>query len=188
MIALKRIFRYLNGTKNDALTYQKSEEMKIVAYSDASYAEDEGRKSTSGFVFFINGAALTWRSKKQNTVATSSMESEYIALSSAVKEAMWLMKFNTELNQSYTTINILEDNQACIKFAYDQTHSERSKHIDVRFHFVKEKIDAKIVKIIYCPTSEMIADSLTKPLDTIKFNKFKTAMLGTRKHSKTEQG
>lgn len=178
---VKRIFRYLKGTIDYALTYARGESNQAIGYSDASYAMNEDRKSTSGYVFLMNGTAITWRSKKQPIVTTSSMEAEFIALASATKEALWIRKLENELlNETNVPTVIMEDNQACIRFSRDYVHSDRSKHIDVRYYFIRERIERNEVKMIYCPTTEMIADALTKPLGPILFAKFASAM-GLRK-------
>jgi hypothetical protein len=96
---VKRIFRYLSGTRSHGLVYVK-DNSRLTGFSDASYAQLEGRRSTSGYTFIWNGAAITWRSKKQPIVATSSMEAEYIALSSAVKEALWIRKLLAEFKET----------------------------------------------------------------------------------------
>jgi hypothetical protein len=170
---VKRIFRYLSGTKDLGLTYTKDDE-KIVGYSDASYASMPDRKSTSGYLFIMNNGAITWRSKRQPVVATSSMEAEYIALASAAKEALWIRKIAMELHQQEEKMVIMEDNQACIKFARDAIHNDRTKHIDVRYFFVRDRVEKNQLQLLYCPTTEMLADMLTKPLGAILFNRFST--------------
>lgn len=170
-IKLKRIFRYLRGTSKLALTYSRKD-FKISGYSDASYAMNEDRKSTSGYAFMTNGACITWRSKKQPITTTSSMEAEFVALSSAVKEALWIRKLNIELLNDTEAVEVFEDNQACIRFSHDFIHSDRTKHIDVRYYFVRENVEEKKIKLTYCPTTEMIADVLTKPLGSVLFVKF----------------
>lgn len=176
---VKRIFRYLNGTRSHGLIYAKGGG-GLIGYSDASYAQTKSRKSTSGYTFKWNGGAITWRSKRQPIVATSSMEAEYIALASAVKEALWIRKLVQEFRVSQAPIAILEDNQACIRFSHDQNHNDRTKHIDVRYLFIKDRIELDQVKITYCPTNEMIADLMTKPLGPIQFNHL-VRLLGVRK-------
>jgi hypothetical protein len=173
---VKRIFRYLSGTRSHGLVYVK-DNSRLTGFSDASYAQLEGRRSTSGYTFIWNGAAITWRSKKQPIVATSSMEAEYIALSSAVKEALWIRKLLAEFKEGNTPIWINEDNQATIRFAYDSVNNDRTKHIDVRYMFIKDRVEREEVQLRYCPTSEMVADVMTKPLSSILFKKF-TKMLG----------
>lgn len=176
LTAVKRILRYLAGTRDYGLKYQKYEKA-LVGYSDASYAEQKDRKSTSGYAFLYGGAAITWSSKKQPIVAMSSMEAELIALTSTTKEAMWLRKLQTDLKQPKEAIQLLEDNQGTIQYAQDGTHNDRTKHIGVRYFFVQEKLANGEITVKYIPSTEMIADILTKPLGGNLHTKF-TKMLG----------
>lgn len=174
-IAVKRIFQYLQGTKNYAIHYQ-NRKIALFGYSDASYAETEDRKSTSGFVFMKNGGAITWRSKKQSIVSLSSMEAEYIALCDATKEATWLQRLEHDVEGIKESILILEDNQSTINTAKKEIFNFRTKHIDVRFHFVREKVEDGTIKINYCPTTDMVADTFTKPLGRVLFQNFRSGM------------
>jgi hypothetical protein len=172
----KRILRYLQGTKELKLNYSKKKE-ELYGYSDASYAEDtKDRKSTSGFVFMKNGGALAWKSKKQKIISLSSMEAEYIALTDAVKEGKWLKKFEVEVDRKDTTLVILEDNQSAIKTANNKIINDRSKHIDVRYHFIREEIESESIKLVYCPTEIMVADIMTKSLGKIAHERLRKSM------------
>jgi uncharacterized protein YlaN (UPF0358 family) len=171
---VKRIFQYLNKTKNMKLVYNSKE--GISGYSDASYApKSTERKSISGYVFMKGGGAISWRSKKQPIISLSSMEAEYIGLTSAIQEALWLRKLNEDFS-NYEKIIINEDNQSTIKLTENPINNDRSKHIDVRFHFIKERLDNKIMTLKYCPTQEMVADTFTKGLGRILFEKFNKKM------------
>jgi hypothetical protein len=161
----KRVMRYLNGTKELKLTYDKK--TTIAGYSDASYAEDKiDRKSTSGYVFMMNGGAISWRSGKQKIVTLSSMESEYVALTDAAKEGLFLKQLINEQqpNRINQPIIIYEDNQSSIKTAQNRIHNNRSKHIDVRHHFIREQVEMKNINVEYIPTTDQIADIFTKAL------------------------
>jgi hypothetical protein len=172
----KRILRYLQGTKQIKLIYKKKKE-ELCGYSDASYAEDKkDRKSTSGQVFMKNGGAISWKSRKQKIVSLSSMEAEYIALTDATKEGIWLKKMEKELNKENNILTIFEDNQSAIKTANNRIHNDRSKHIDVRYHFIRELIEEKKLKLVYCPTQNMIADIMTKALGKIAHERLRKAM------------
>jgi hypothetical protein len=163
----KRIMRYLKKTMDTKIIFKNLKE-ELQGYSDASYAADKkDRKSHSGYVFTMNGGPISWKSKKQPIVALSSMEAEYIALSEAAKEALWLKKLKDDLQENRNILTIYEDNQSCIKTASDVIRNERSKHIDVRFHFLRELVESKEIQITYCPTQQMIADMLTKSLGNI---------------------
>jgi hypothetical protein len=149
-----------------------------IGFSDASFAEETGRKSRSGYVFMIGGAAVSWFCKKQGPVALSSTEAEYYALSEAVKEAVWIRQLFNELGvplRQPTVIN--EDNQSTIAIALDPVHHQRTKHIDTRVHFLRQHIKEKRVELVYCPTEDMIADIFTKALPIKQHIKL-TGMLG----------
>jgi len=111
-----------------------------------------------------NNCAISWKTGIQKTIATSSTEAEYVALTLAAKEALWFQKLELELYGFNKPTIIFEDNQSAINIASNFLINEHSKHIDIKFKFIKELIENKKIEINYCPTSEMIADILTKPL------------------------
>jgi len=174
---VKRILRYLQSTKTMKIIYSNhSNDQQITGYCDASYAEDrKDRKSTSGYLFMKANGPISWKSKKQPIVSLSSMEAEYIALTSAAQEALWLKKLNKELEMEQIMI-IYEDNQSTIKTSKDEIHNQRSKHIDVRYHFIREMIKQKEIEVTYLPTDQMLADILTKPLGSNKVNQLTNGM------------
>jgi hypothetical protein len=179
--AAKRIVKYLWATRTTQLKYSKQTKPRLQGFADADWAgDDETRKSVSGFCFTLSGAAITWTSSQQSVIALSSCEAEYVALSTAAQQAIYLKNLmdsaNIQLDQE--PITILEDNQSCITLANDWIFRKRSKHMEVRYHFVRHQITEGKIKLLYCPTEEMIADTLTKPLEKQKFNKFKSALLG----------
>ena len=124
-----------------------------------------------GYIFYISGGAISGSSKRQATVALSLTEVEYMALSQATREAIWLRTLLAELNynQEHAT-TLFEDNQSAIALAKNPVHHVRSKHIDIQHHYIREKIESK--EIDFMSTDEMIADALTKPLARPKFSKF----------------
>jgi transposase InsO family protein len=160
----KRVLRYLKGTKDWKLTYKREDESKLISFSDASYAEEKGRKSRTGFVFLQGSGAVSWLSKKQEVVASSSTEAEYIALSRTAKEGKWLNILAQELGVSNVPITIFEDNQSAIKLAENHILNDRSKHIDVRYHFIREEVEKNNFIIQHIPTNFQTADILTKSL------------------------
>jgi hypothetical protein len=173
----KRILRYLKGTADLKLTFDKKN--KVVGYSDASYAEDKNdRKSTGGYVFNMNGGAISWKSQKQKIVTLSSCEAEYVTLSEAAKEAMWLRKLIRDVDnkKSESPIIIFEDNQSTIKTAKNPIQSERTKHIDVRHHYIRERVEEKKIEVKYVPTTDQVADLLTKSLGRVLHMKFTRAL------------
>ena len=159
--------RYLKGTKDYAINYN-GEGTDWCGYSDASYADDRSnRRSTAGYVFCLSSGAVSWCSKQQSVVALSTTEAEYIALTQAAKEAMWLRTLQRDLYP--LTLNsgpmlIYEDNQGAIALTNNPSFHERSKHIDVRYHYIRELVQANAICLDYCQTDQMIADALTKPL------------------------
>lgn len=182
--AVKRILRYLKGTQGLGLLYTKDGPQECIGYSDSDWAGDIGdRKSTSGYMFQMSGAAVTWRSKKQTCVALSTAEAEYIALASATQEAMWLRQLTTDLRMGPDrSMLIFEDNQSAICMASNPQFHGRAKHIDIKYHFVREQVKSGIVELKYCPSDEMIADMLTKGLSWNKFVKLRD-MAGLHEHS-----
>jgi hypothetical protein len=174
----KKVLRYLNGTRNLKLTFMK-ERRELIGYSDASYAEDKfDRKSTGGYLFMMNGGAISWKSSKQKIVTLSSCEAEYVALSDAAKEAIWLRSLakNIKKNLKDQPIIIYEDNQSTMKLAKNLIQSDKSKHIDVRHHFIREKVNEKRIELMYIPTTDQVADIFTKSLGRILHEKFTRAL------------
>ena len=173
--AIKRLLRYLKGTMNLKLTYRKTDMKYVEVFCDSDWAGDhETRKSTTGYMLFLGGAAIGWSSKKQQTVALSSTEAEYMALTQATKEAIWILRLVNELPLEITqeSIEVHCDNQSAIKLSRNSICHNRTKHIDIQHHFVREKVDSGQIKIKYKPTEEMIADMLTKGLPREKHMKF----------------
>ncbi len=171
--AAKRVLQYLKGTRTLGLTYGRSNETHgLDIYTDADGMSLEHRKAISGYAFILNGAAVSWSSKQQEITALSTTEAEYIALTYTAKEAMWYRFFLAELfGPIAIPFIIYSDNQSAISLAHaelGQFHA-RTKHIDIRYHFIREKIQEGTFEVIYCPTSEMTADILTKALASFKF-------------------
>nr|BAP68993.1 RxLR effector candidate protein [Hyaloperonospora arabidopsidis Emoy2] len=119
----------------------------------------------------MNGGCISWKSQKQRTVALSSTEAEYMALSEATKEAVWLKVFLGELGEmtSDEAIKMFEDNQGSIALAKNPEFHKRTKHIDIRYHFVREKVESGEVILEYCSTQDMLADMMTKPIAAVQF-------------------
>lgn len=178
---LKRVAKYLKGTADMKLVLANHNFNGdiLYGYSDANWADDKNdRKSQSGHVFMVNGAAVCWSSRKQTLVALSTCESEFIALSEACRAAAWMRRLLNDLKQSVSSVTIHEDNQSCLKLIEEEERlSDRSKHIDTRFHFVKDYVKKGIVQCKYCPTENMLADVLTKPTAATKFEAFRKQLL-----------
>lgn len=163
--ALKRVLRYIKGTLTSSLVFSKNEIVPVLeGFADADWAGDkETRKSTSGFLFKLYGCSVVWCTKRQASVSLSTAEAEYIALSEAIRELLWIVQILKDLNVNFEEpITIFEDNQAAIKMTV--AHITRSKHIDIRYHFIREKVQENFVKIKYIESREQLADIFTKPI------------------------
>src|SRR4030095_1925087 len=164
-VVAKRVLRYLNGTRNFGIKFDGTKGLKLEAYSDADWGANEDRKSISGQIFILAGGAVSWQSKKQPTVALSSTEAETMALLQAIKESLWIQRFLSELGRKAENQDLIkEDNQGTIALAHNPEHHARTKHIDIQYHFVRECVENKRIRLEYCPTSDMVADELTKAL------------------------
>lgn len=175
--AAKRVLRYLKGTINYCLVFQKSG-LDVTAYADADWANDDGdRRSYTGYVFTIGKSIVSWESRKQKTVALSSTEAEYISLTDTCKEGLFIRKFLKDIINKNIVITIHNDNQSALKLCKNSLYHSRTKHIDVRHHFIRQCVNDKIVKLKYLCTNDMLADILTKPLCKVKHNNFLTWLL-----------
>ena len=136
-------------------------------YVDADYANDpESRRSITGYVFLLAGAPISWQSRQQVSVALSSMEAEYMAACAAAQEALWLRMLLADLGVDIVKpISLKEDNQAAIAFSKNPGDHKRSKHIDIRYHFVREKVASGEFTLDYISTDRQLADIFTKALD-----------------------
>lgn len=167
---VKKIMRYLKGTKDYGLCYLSSNS-SLEAYCDADYAKDTcTRRSVTGYVFMKNGSAVTWATQRQHSVALSTTEAEFMAACSATKEAIWLKRLLMdigEFNQNSICLNI--DNQSAICLIKNVDYHKRCKHIDIRYNFIKEKYLEKQIDLKYVCTKEQYADIFTKALSKDQF-------------------
>ena len=173
---VRRILRYIQGTLNYGLIFSADDSDNfLVGYSDADWAGDlDTRYSTSGFVFQIQSNTVSWCSKRQPTVSKSSTESEYIALSGACQEAVWLRRLLADIGlEQKEPSTIYEDNQGAIELTKNPRFHNRTKHIDVSFHYIREQVNLKTVSFKYCPTNVMLADIMTKGLSKNVFETFR---------------
>ncbi|GAB6025573.1 hypothetical protein CHUAL_014034 [Chamberlinius hualienensis] len=165
-VAAKRVLRYLKGTPTLGLCYQDGN-LKIQGFVDADWAGCQvDRKSYTGFVFSLDNSVISWEAKKQQTVALSSTEAEFVALSEATKEALYLKcLLNELLDIDPGPVDLYNDNQSAGQLAKNHVFHSRTKHIDIRHHFIRDAIANGDVKVFYQPTEQMPADVLTKALN-----------------------
>ncbi|KAI3501210.1 hypothetical protein L1887_29073 [Cichorium endivia] len=170
MAIAKRVLRYVKGTMNYGLHYGKDREQKLRVYTDSNYARDlEDRKSTSGYVCLFNGAAICWSSRKQEVVTLSSTEAEYVAATTCACHCVWLKGLFEEIEEKAGTVEVLCDNCSAIKLSKNPVMHRRTKHIDVRYHYIRELVNKEIIKLKFCGTNEQLADMMTKPLTLATF-------------------
>ncbi len=177
-ISVKRALRYVNATRNHGILYDGNKPLETKGFSDADWAGCRvSRKSTSGFVFLVAGGAVSWRSKKQTCVATSTCEAEYIAMCMACKESIWLSRLFSDLKNSQKPepITLGVDNNGAIDTAKNAIVNQRNKHIDLQYHFVRNAQQTNQIKLQHVTSENQLADSLTKPLDRILFSKLTIA-------------
>jgi hypothetical protein len=159
------LLRYLDLTKSYHISYSPTGNRLPIGYADADYAADPTRKSTMGYCFLLAGGPISWSSKLQRSTSTSTTEAEYIALGNAAKEAVWIHRFLEQIYfPSASPVQVLGDNQAAIALVKNPEFHARTKHLDVALHYVRELVEDELVNIHYCPTKDMLADCLTKPL------------------------
>uniref|UniRef100_A0A2N9ER08 Integrase catalytic domain-containing protein n=1 Tax=Fagus sylvatica TaxID=28930 RepID=A0A2N9ER08_FAGSY len=169
--AVKWIFRYLKGTAEHGILFSRQPGTNsVVGYVDADYAgEVDDRRSTTGYVFTLSGGPICWKSTLQSIVAMSTTEAEYMAVAEAAKEALWLKGLVKELGLNQGGVQMHCDSQSAIYLAKNQVYHARTKHIDVRFHKIRELIVTGDIVLEKVHTSENAADMLTKPVTTAKF-------------------
>jgi len=162
---LKRVLRYLKDTASMKLVYKRSAELPLVGYADSDWANDlDDRKSTSGFLFQVYGNTVMWCSKKQPIVTCSTTEAEYVSAATAAMEASWFIKVLSDLQiDPMLPVKIYEDNQGCI-YVSRNPETKRSKHIDVKFHYLRECVWNKRIALVGIPSRQQVADCLTKSL------------------------
>jgi hypothetical protein len=185
LTAAKRIMRYIKGTKTETIKFTKTDNNIVIGFVDASWAEDRSnRRSTTGYIFKLAQGPISWRSKQQNSVTLSTCEAEYMALAHAVQEAIHILQLinSAKLEVQQHKIYLLEDNNSAIFLANNPSTTARTKHINIKVHFVREVIKRGQIVLRHCPTDKMIADILTKALPRIKFKDLATQVLGIKAH------
>jgi hypothetical protein len=181
-IASKRILRYLKGTAKLGLKYSNNrndDSITLTAYCDADWAGDiDDRKSTTGFVIKINDCTVHWGSKRQTTVALSSAEAEYMSISQTAAELKWFISFSTELNLlTNKTAVLFCDNQSAIAISENDKSHNRTKHIDIRHHFVRDLVKSKQIELKWIESNQQQADILTKSLSVKQFESLRLKLM-----------
>ncbi|CAH9110852.1 unnamed protein product [Cuscuta epithymum] len=170
LVAIKRIIRYVKSTTNLGLWYPKGSNFSLVGYSDADYAGcTVDRKSTSGTCQFLGHSLVSWSSKKQNSVAISTAEAEYVALGSCVAQILWMVQALNDYNLKFSNVPIYCDNTSAINISKNPVLHSRTKHIEIRHHFIRDHVQKGNISVEYVDTMYQLADIFTKPLDTARF-------------------
>ena len=176
--AVKRILSYLKGTSSYGITFGSNgtNERTLIAYSDADFAANvDDRRSTTGVLLILNGGPISWKSQRQSCVSLSTTESEYVAAAAAAKDVVWMRRLLQDLgcDQAKPTL-LFCDNRSAIKLVRNPQFHQRTKHIDVKFHFIRDLQDERVVDVVYVSTENQLADLFTKGLDGPRFRKLKS--------------
>ncbi|KAM1815640.1 hypothetical protein ACFX15_000169 [Malus domestica] len=173
--AVKTVLKYLRRTKDMFLVYGGASELQVEGYTDADFQSDvDDRSSNSGYVFTLNGGAVSWKSKKQSLIVDSTTEAEYVATAEAGKEAFWMMKFITELGVVPTItspVTLYCDNNRAIAQAKEPRAHQKNKHIDRRFNIIRRYAAEGKINILKVASADNVADPLTKPMSQIQLDR-----------------
>jgi hypothetical protein len=175
---VKKVLRYLQGTKGLMMTYKRSDSLKIVGYSDSDYAEDD-RKSTSGYVFTLAGGAISWKSSNQTVTTSSTMYAEFVACYETMGQVNWLKKFVPSLkvvDNIYRPLKLYCDNSPAVQYAQNNKLSGAAEHIDIKYYVMKDKVWDHIISLEHISTEKMLADPLTKGLPPNMFREHVAGM------------
>ena len=174
MKATKRILRYLKHTQNVGLWYPKGAKFKLIGYLDSDYARYKvERKSTLGTSQLLGRSLISWSSKKQNSVALSTAEAEYISTGSCCAQILWIKATLNDFGIEFKKVTLLCDNKSAIKLTNNPVQHARTKHIDVRHHFIRDHQQKGDIGIESVGTEDQLVDIFTKPLDEKRFCKLR---------------
>nr|GEY48941.1 retrovirus-related Pol polyprotein from transposon TNT 1-94 [Tanacetum cinerariifolium] len=163
--AVKWILKYLRGTANVGLVYRTNcgNHVDVTGFVDSDYVKDPDKgRSITGYAFLVQGCVVSWKATLQHVVALSTTEAEYMALTETVNEAIWLSGLLEELGVELNTMTVNCDNQGAIHLSRNHVFHERTNHINVRYHFIREVLEAKTFKVLKVGTEHNDADALTK--------------------------
>ena len=168
--AVKRVFRYLQGTINMGLWYPKDTGMSLTAYADADHAGcQDTRRSTSGGAQFLGDKLVSWSSKKQMSTSISSTEAEYIAMSSCCAQILWMRSQLSDYGFEFNKIPLYCDNKSAIALSCNNVQHSRAKHIEIRHHFIREQVEKGVVELYFVRSEYQLADIFTKALPRERF-------------------
>jgi hypothetical protein len=179
LAAVKHILRYIAGTKSYGCRYSRATGQEtLIGFSDSDMAGDvDTRKSTTGVLYFLGRNLISWQSQKQKVVALSSCEAEYIAATTAACQGVWLSRLLGELqNKAAEKITLKVDNKSAISLCKNPVFHDRSKHIDTRYHFIRECVEDGRVEVEFIGTEGQLTDILTKALGRVKFQELRAAI------------
>ena len=170
LTTVKRIIRYINGTSDYGIWYSRDSNECLAGYSDANRARCiEDRKSTSGGCFYLGNNLVSWMSKKQNSVSLSTAKAEYIAMASCSAQLLWMKKLLHDYGITQDTMCVFCDNTSAINLSKNPVQHSKSKHIEIRYHFIRDLVEEKTVYLEFINTDNQKADIFTKPLDGPRF-------------------
>jgi hypothetical protein len=174
---VKRILRYLVHTPKFGLWYPKGSTFDLLGYSDADWVGCKiDRKSTSGTCQFLGRSLVSWASKKQNSVALSTAEAEYIVAGHCCMQLLWMRQTLSDYCYKLTKVPLLCDNESAIRMSDNPVEHSRTKHIAIRYHFLRDHQQFGDIEIAYVSTKEQLADIFTKPLDEKTFTKLRNEL------------
>ena len=168
--AVKRIIKYVGGTCDYGLFYSKESNLSLAGFSDSDWASNaDNRKSTTGGCFYVGANLIAWMSKKQNYVSLSTADVEDIATGSCCSQLLWIKKVLTDYGISQDTMVVYCDNSSAIDISKNPVQHSKTKHIKIRYHFIRDLVERKIMCLEYIPTKRQNDDIFTKPLNKSKF-------------------
>ena len=167
---VKRIIRYVDGTHDHGIKYTFDTNVEIAGYTDSDWAGDANdRKSTSGGCFFVGNNLVSWHSKKQNCTSLSTAQAEYVAAGSCCTQLMWMKQMLADYGFQQGTLSLFCDNTSAINISKNPVLHSRTKHIEIRYHFIRGLVEEKLLELTFIPTEKQLADLFTKPLDNARF-------------------
>ena len=187
MSSAYRVLRYLKGTKALGIQYTRSslDPNRLIAFADADWAAcKETRRSVNGYLCLLNGGAISWKSRQQKAVASSTSEAEYVSASKAADDVVYLRRIMEDLSLAQVgPTPLYEDNRGCRMMSENPVSNDRSKHIDYRVHSLRERVADGTVRLVDCPTFDMAADPFTKNLAAPDFSRHRSVQLGHKRHT-----